>query len=49
MPEQKEAVPIKDQMHLVLRGPTGKVKAERLSSKTVKEGRHGTDKRARTP
>ena len=46
-PEHKEAVSVKDHMHLVLRDSTGKVKAERQSNKPVKESRHGANKRPR--
>ena len=50
MPEAKDDVGIKDQVHIVLRGPDGKIKDERKPRKPIKkqEVRNVTGKESRT-
>ena len=47
MPEIKESVGIKEKVHIVLRGPDGKIKDERVPRKPIKktEVRNVTGKR----
>lgn len=46
MPDLKEDMGMKDKVHIILRGPDGKIKDERKSEevKNVKEIRHGIQK-----